>query len=58
MSLKVLVGGGGVAGLAALGTLLQLGEEDILLLEATDRLGGRLTTIRHGNAEIGEVAWL
>lgn len=46
------MGGGGVAGLAALGTLLQLGEEDLLLLEATDRLGGRLTTVRHGNGEM------
>ncbi|KAK4309359.1 hypothetical protein Pmani_019003 [Petrolisthes manimaculis] len=53
-SLKVLVGGGGVAGLAALGTLLQLGEEDVLLLEATDRLGGRLTTVRHGSWVVDE----
>ncbi|XP_063586931.1 uncharacterized protein LOC134764281 [Penaeus indicus] len=45
---NVVVVGGGVAGLAALRTLTSMGVEDVLLLEATNRLGGRIHTVRHG----------
>ncbi|XP_047474522.1 uncharacterized protein LOC125028935 [Penaeus chinensis] len=44
---NVVVVGGGVAGLAALRTLTSMGVEDVLLLEATNRLGGRIHTVRH-----------
>ncbi|XP_050703164.1 uncharacterized protein LOC126988795 [Eriocheir sinensis] len=46
--LRVVVAGGGVAGLAALTSLLRLQVPDVLLLEATDRIGGRVKTVRHG----------
>ena len=45
---RVVVAGGGVAGLAALTTLIKLKVEDVLLLEATDRMGGRIKTVVHG----------
>ncbi|KAK8398093.1 hypothetical protein O3P69_003782 [Scylla paramamosain] len=46
---RVVVAGGGVAGLAALTTLIRLKVDDVLLLEATDRMGGRVKTVIHGN---------
>ncbi|XP_045132721.1 uncharacterized protein LOC123516982 [Portunus trituberculatus] len=46
---RVVVAGGGVAGLAALTTLIRLKVDDVLLLEATDRMGGRVKTVVHGN---------
>ncbi|CAL4156045.1 unnamed protein product [Meganyctiphanes norvegica] len=42
----VLVVGGGVSGLSTVETLLSNGTDDVLLLEATCRLGGRVQTIR------------
>jgi hypothetical protein len=42
---SIIIVGGGVAGLAAAHELSKLGIDDILLLEAGDRLGGRLRSI-------------
>ncbi|XP_069944432.1 peroxisomal N(1)-acetyl-spermine/spermidine oxidase isoform X2 [Cherax quadricarinatus] len=47
--MEVVVVGGGVAGLAALKTLTDLNIKDLILLEATSRLGGRIKTLRHSN---------
>lgn len=44
----MVVVGGGVAGLAALNTLLQNNVTNVVLLEAQDRLGGRVRTYRQG----------
>ncbi len=40
----VIIIGGGVSGLAAASKLLELGHENIIVLEASDRLGGRINT--------------
>ncbi|CAL4103206.1 unnamed protein product, partial [Meganyctiphanes norvegica] len=45
--LSVLVVGGGIAGLASLKTLIRLGYQDAVLLEAQHRLGGGVNTVRH-----------
>lgn len=42
-----------MAGLAALTSLLKLEVPDVLLLEATDRMGGRVKTVRHGKLKQG-----
>ena len=42
---QVIVIGGGMAGIAACHKLVEMGVKDILLLEASDRLGGRINTI-------------
>ncbi|XP_042858045.1 spermine oxidase-like, partial [Penaeus japonicus] len=44
----VVIVGGGVAGLTAAKTLLDKGVKDFVVLEAQDRLGGRVHTIRQG----------
>lgn len=44
----VIVVGGGVAGLSACAQLAQSGFKNILLLEASNRLGGRINTIQYG----------
>ena len=44
----VLVVGGGVAGLAATSKLIQNGITNVVLLEAQNRLGGRVSTYREG----------
>ncbi|ROT84213.1 Peroxisomal N(1)-acetyl-spermine/spermidine oxidase [Penaeus vannamei] len=44
----VVIVGGGVAGLTAAKTLLEEGVEDFVILEAQDRLGGRVHTVRRG----------
>ncbi|XP_047475107.1 spermine oxidase-like [Penaeus chinensis] len=44
----VVIVGGGVAGLTAAKTLLDKGVKDFVILEAQDRLGGRVHTIRQG----------
>ena len=41
--------GGGVSGLAAARSLVKSGFDNIVLLEAQDRLGGRVCTHREGN---------
>ena len=40
--------GGGVAGLAATSKLIQNGITNVVLLEAQNRLGGRVSTYREG----------
>ncbi|XP_042240614.1 S-antigen protein-like isoform X1 [Homarus americanus] len=52
--MEVVVVGGGVAGLAALKTLNDLKVKNIVLLEATNRLGGRVKTIRHSSWVVNE----
>ena len=48
-TVRVAVVGGGITGLAAAHRLSTiLGTDDVLLLEATDRLGGKITTERTG----------
>lgn len=42
----VLILGGGMAGVAAAYTLQSNGMQDFLLLEASDRLGGRISNIK------------
>ena len=42
-----IVIGGGVAGLAACSQLAQNGVQNILLIEAKNRLGGRVNTIQY-----------
>lgn len=42
---KVLIIGGGISGIAAASRLYEYGIHDITILEAEDRLGGRVHTI-------------
>jgi spermine oxidase len=44
-SYKVIVIGGGMSGLSACVKLLESGITDILLIEANNRLGGRINTV-------------
>ena len=44
-SFKVIVIGAGIAGITACQRLIESGVTDILLLEAGDRLGGRIHSI-------------
>ncbi|XP_064121061.1 uncharacterized protein LOC135225657 [Macrobrachium nipponense] len=53
---QVVVIGGGVAGLSALGTLNKLGMTDSILIEASNRLGGRVHTVRHAQWMVEEGA--
>ncbi|XP_066976572.1 uncharacterized protein [Macrobrachium rosenbergii] len=53
---QVVVIGGGVAGLSALGTLNKLGLTDSILIEASNRLGGRVHTVRHAQWMVEEGA--
>lgn len=46
---KVLVIGAGAAGIAAASRLIERGIEDVLVLEAKDRIGGRIFTKNFGN---------
>ena len=50
--MKVIVIGGGVAGLSAAIKLLEANISDIVILEASDRLGGRIHTIPFRNFQI------
>ena len=49
MKHQIVVIGGGIAGVAACVELLELGLSDILLIEATDHLGGRIRTVPFRN---------
>lgn len=44
---RLVIVGAGLAGLAAAQKLLQNGFENIVILEAQDRVGGRVQTIDH-----------
>ncbi|XP_069981275.1 uncharacterized protein [Penaeus vannamei] len=48
----VAIIGGGVSGLTAAKTLLESDVEDLLILEAKERLGGRVHTVREGNVVV------
>ena len=56
---QVVVVGAGLAGLAAAQRLHESGFEDVLVLEAQRRVGGRVHTIEHGDflLELG-AQWL
>lgn len=45
---KIVIIGGGVAGVAAATSLLDRGFEDVTIIEAEDRLGGRIYTVPFG----------
>ena len=49
---RVLILGAGVAGLSAAATLLDAGVTDFLVLEQSDRLGGRILDQTFGNQRI------
>jgi monoamine oxidase len=46
--LQVVVVGAGAAGVAAAGRLMELGVNDVVILEAEERMGGRIHTILFG----------
>jgi protoporphyrinogen oxidase len=46
---QVIVIGGGMAGISACVKLVESGVQDILLIEASQRLGGRINTIPFRN---------
>ena len=48
--MKVCVVGCGVSGAAAAAELVEAGVQDVLVLEALDRPGGRVHTLPHGEA--------
>lgn len=45
MDSKIVIIGGGAAGIAALSKLLETGFKNVVLLEAEDRIGGRIHTV-------------
>jgi spermine oxidase len=47
-SYSVAVVGAGIAGLSACVRLLENGIKNIILIEASDRIGGRINTIPYG----------
>jgi len=52
---KVLILGGGVAGIIAARTLHQRGIEDFIIIEARPELGGRLMSTKFGNLSKGKM---
>lgn len=48
MDKKIIIIGGGAAGFAAASKLLSNGYENVVILEAQDRFGGRVHTIPFG----------
>ena len=44
---RVAIIGAGIAGCTAARTLIENGVNDVIILEATDRIGGRVRTITH-----------
>nr|XP_033331047.1 uncharacterized protein LOC117223048 [Megalopta genalis] len=56
---RVVIVGAGASGIAAASKLLQNGIEDVLILEAEDRIGGRIKTIKFDEYLIDEGAqWI
>ncbi|MBN3311130.1 spermine oxidase [Amia ocellicauda] len=49
---RIVVIGAGLAGLAATKTLLENGFTDVTILEASDRIGGRVQTVQLGQATL------
>lgn len=48
MEKKILIIGSGAAGFAAASKLMANGFENVVILEAEDRIGGRVNTISYG----------
>lgn len=48
-----LIVGGGISGITAARTLIENGYDDIKILEASDRLGGRILTININKGKFG-----
>jgi monoamine oxidase len=46
--LRVVVVGAGAAGVAAAARLMERGVKDVVILEAEERMGGRIHTIPYG----------
>lgn len=46
---KVIIIGAGVSGVSAACELLKSGFTDFIILEASDRIGGRIHTVKFGN---------
>ena len=55
LSCDILVLGAGMAGVAAARRLRERGVEDVMVVEATDRIGGRVKEVPFGgvNVEVG-----
>ncbi|XP_028833829.1 spermine oxidase [Denticeps clupeoides] len=49
---RIVVIGAGLAGLAATKTLLESGFANVTVLEASDRVGGRVQSVQHGKATL------
>lgn len=49
---RVCVVGAGVAGLGAAQRLAEAGMQDFVILEAEERVGGRVCTVKHGDGQI------
>ncbi|KAG7458594.1 hypothetical protein MATL_G00222110 [Megalops atlanticus] len=49
---RIVVIGAGLAGLAAAKSLLENGFTDVTVLEASDRIGGRVQSVQHGQATL------
>jgi len=49
LKMKVIIIGAGISGLSAGVKLVENGITDIVILEANDRIGGRIHTIPFGN---------
>ncbi|KAJ8335806.1 hypothetical protein SKAU_G00391480 [Synaphobranchus kaupii] len=49
---RIVVVGAGLAGLSAAKTLLENGFTDVTVLEASDRIGGRVQSVQHGQATL------
>ena len=45
---KILIIGAGAAGIAAASRLLEKGFQNVLILEAKNRIGGRIHTVKFG----------
>lgn len=49
---RIVVIGAGLAGLSATKTLLENGFTDVTILEATDRIGGRVQSVNLGKKDV------
>ncbi len=47
-TVKTVIVGAGISGIGAACNLLKNGYQDFIILEANDRIGGRIETIEHG----------
>lgn len=55
---RIVVIGAGLAGLSAAKALLESGFTDVTILEATDRIGGRVQSVKLGKSSIlGIMHW-